>query len=635
MSSLRKWVLPVVTISMGLQLLRVFIPSLAWYLRDTAGYSSLSLAPYAFGTFLVGLLAPILWRLAGPRSALWLTVGGVAVLRLAEQATTDPALDLWLSMAGVAAFVLFLPVYFGHLKATGQAVAPGWAYGLTLGLAFDIALHGAAGTLDLSWIAGPLPLLTTLLLALLVFWALLQSPRPDPQAATETSWSAALPLLAIGPYLLLQLLIFQSAGWLEEVAGVPSPLGFFLVMLGNLLAVVGVSWGLLRPSSFQLPLAGLAAVLLTLGTVRAASPGPSFILLAFVAQLLMGWGWALVSFRAAAADRPGLGRTGLALPLGMLLFLAFAFAYYVALDLALPFPREAILPAGAAFLGLLYLIASRRTQPVAAPAQLAPFWMAGVLLAVPVVVGVIQGPPPRAVPRGERPLRVMTFNIHSGFGSAGRHDPEAIAQIIEDSGADIIALQEVSRVRLLDGGTDLAVWLSRRLGMPFLFHGEEEPIWGNAILSRFPILRHGQGALPEEGTLIARGYLWAEIEIGGETPLFLIATHLHHIEADHQIRLKQVPVLLDLWGGRPITVLLGDLNAQPEWEEMRLIYDAGLTDSWLETSGDEGFTWPAVDPYKRIDWIWHTADLVTVRTQVIQTLASDHLPVLAVMDTAP
>jgi len=281
------------------------------------------------------------------------------------------------------------------------------------------------------------------------------------------------------------------------------------------------------------------------------------------------------------------------------------------------------------------VIASRRIRPVAERSELAPFWMAGVLLAVPLVVGMIQGPRPQPVLPAERPLRVMTFNIHSGFGSAGRHDPEAIARVIEDSGADVIALQEVSRVRLLDGGTDLAVWLSRRLEMPFLFHGEEEPIWGNAILSRFPILDHGQAGLPEEGALISRGYLWAEIDLGGEIPLLLIATHLHHVEADHDVRLSQIPVLLDLWGGRPVTVLLGDLNAEPDWEEMKLIYDAGLVDSWLETGGGDGFTWPAVEPHKRIDWIWHTADLVAVRVEVVQTLASDHLPVLAVIDNAP
>jgi endonuclease/exonuclease/phosphatase (EEP) superfamily protein YafD len=68
---------------------------------------------------------------------------------------------------------------------------------------------------------------------------------------------------------------------------------------------------------------------------------------------------------------------------------------------------------------------------------------------------------------------------------------------------------------------------------------------------------------------------------------------------------------------------------------MKLIYDAGLIDVWLETGEGDGFTWPAAEPDKRIDWVWHTADLVAVRAQVVRTQASDHLPVLAVIDRAP
>ncbi|MGB2962929.1 MAG: hypothetical protein WBB69_02990 [Anaerolineales bacterium] len=43
---------------------------------------------------------------------------------------------------------------------------------------------------------------------------------------------------------------------------------------------------------------------------------------------------------------------------------------------------------------------------------------------------------------------------------------EAIAEVIENSGADIIRLQEVSRGRLMDGGADMPAWLARRLRNP-------------------------------------------------------------------------------------------------------------------------------------------------------------------------
>src|SRR3990172_2901096 len=74
------WLLPAMVLSQGLQLLRVFIPSLAWYLRDTVGLSSLRLLPYAFGTFLVGYTAVWVRRGPGASRALWLTGGGGGVV---------------------------------------------------------------------------------------------------------------------------------------------------------------------------------------------------------------------------------------------------------------------------------------------------------------------------------------------------------------------------------------------------------------------------------------------------------------------------------------------------------------------------------------------------------------------------
>ncbi len=227
----------------------------------------------------------------------------------------------------------------------------------------------------------------------------------------------------------------------------------------------------------------------------------------------------------------------------------------------------------------------------------------------------------------------MTYNIHSAYGAAGRHNPETIAQVIEQSGAGIVALQEISRVRLLDGGTDLTSWFSRRLGLPYIFRGTEEPTWGNAILSRYPITRFGSDDMPRLGALIGRGYLWAEIDVG--FPLLVINAHLHSGEEDSHIRLVEVPILLDFWAQRPSTVLLGDLNAEPHYPEMALPPAAGLVDSWGEAGSGVGFTWSADEPFKRIDWIWHSPDLRAYRAEVVPGLGSDHLPVVAEIDRAP
>jgi endonuclease/exonuclease/phosphatase family metal-dependent hydrolase len=232
------------------------------------------------------------------------------------------------------------------------------------------------------------------------------------------------------------------------------------------------------------------------------------------------------------------------------------------------------------------------------------------------------------------PLKVMTYNIHSAYTSAGRQDPEAIAQTIEASSADLITLQEVSRGWLLDGSTDLAAWLSNRLGMRVLFEGTTDPVWGNAILTRLPIIDHGMAPLPLAGTLLQRGYLWMHIDVGGPVPLLVIATHLHHIEAEHGPRLVQVPVLLRFWNGSPFTLLMGDMNSEPTYPEMDLIRNAGLIDSWAEAGSGTGLSWPAVKPIERIDWVWHTSDLKASEAMNPQSLASDHLPLVVVLQTS-
>jgi endonuclease/exonuclease/phosphatase family metal-dependent hydrolase len=229
----------------------------------------------------------------------------------------------------------------------------------------------------------------------------------------------------------------------------------------------------------------------------------------------------------------------------------------------------------------------------------------------------------------------MTYNVHSAFNVDGLQDPEAIARVIEDSGAKVIALQEVSRGWLINGSTDLATWLADRLGMELLFQGTTGPMWGNAILSAYPIVDHGSGSLPLAGTLLGRGYLWARIDIGAGEPLHVIATHLHHVEAENAVRLEQVPVLLDYWNEAPLTLIMGDLNAEPHYPEIDLFREAGLIDSWTEAGEGEGLTWPANDPFERIDWVWHTDDLAASSAERILSTASDHIAVLVTIEAVP
>ena len=68
---------------------------------------------------------------------------------------------------------------------------------------------------------------------------------------------------------------------------------------------------------------------------------------------------------------------------------------------------------------------------------------------------------------------------------------------------------------------------------------------------------------------------------------------------------------------------------------MQLIADAGWVDLWAEAGTGDGLTWPAVGPFERIDWVWHTPDMHAVDASVPATTASDHLPLLVSLEGRP
>jgi endonuclease/exonuclease/phosphatase family metal-dependent hydrolase len=630
--------LPALVLLLGLQLLRVLIPGLAWYLRDTVGVSPAVLGGLGLGTFLLGFLATPLRRAFGPLAFLRLSVGGLIALRLAEQIVHQPAADLGLSLLGTVLFLFALPATLAQARATrpesaAASIAGGWA----LGLALDTALKGFAGTLDLSWWRGPAALLVVLIECGLLAWLLWRAPRASAGAPTETTSRAALTLAGLGPLLFLQLMIYQNPGWMAQVASLTSGAALVLAMIGNLVLAAGVWVGLRRPFALRPLTAVLGTVCLALSATVAGQPTSVFTFNVLIAQFVVGWGLAAIALAAGAPSSAGFGRTAASLTLGLLVFQMLTFAYYVSLDVRLPVQRTDLFTLAAVAFGLAVLRATMQltAQPLARASASAAFVGVALVFLFALAYALLEPAVVPAAQPGRPPLRILTYNIHSAYNSQGAQDPEAIAGVIEASGADTVALQEVSRGWLLDGSTDLAAFLARRLQMQVLFQGTADPVWGNALLTRLPILEQGAAPLPLAGTLLPRGYLWATLDAGLPEPLLVIVTHLHHVESEHAPRLAQVPVLLDFWDGRPYTLLVGDLNSEPGYLEMGLMREAGLLDAWAAAGTGDGLTWPAIDPFERIDWIWHTPDLRPLQAQVLSSTASDHLPLLAEFETSP
>lgn len=246
--------------------------------------------------------------------------------------------------------------------------------------------------------------------------------------------------------------------------------------------------------------------------------------------------------------------------------------------------------------------------------------------------------PARAEPAApDRTVRVMSYNIHHGQGVDGRLDLPRIAAEIRESGADVIGLQEVDRHwSERSAFVDQAAELARMLRMHVVYGanldrdplqpGEPRRQYGTAILSDAPIHEWRNTLLPRTGNLEQRGLLEALITVRG-VPVRVFTTHLQHNSQAE--RIAQIAAVREIIGVPAESVVLtGDLNARPDTPEIAAITQ-GLVDAWAEAGVGDGYTLSAENPYARIDYVLHSADVVARSATVLSTVGSDHLPVAA------
>ncbi|MCB8942589.1 MAG: endonuclease/exonuclease/phosphatase family protein, partial [Ardenticatenaceae bacterium] len=282
----------------------------------------------------------------------------------------------------------------------------------------------------------------------------------------------------------------------------------------------------------------------------------------------------------------------------------------------------------AALIAAIVLLGLRHT-PISQTLPIYNLGLSLLLLLLPLY-GFVTTKTAVSTPGSGFPLRIMTYNIHNGFPPYGNLNLEAIAQVIETENPDIIALQEVSRGWVINGSIDTLTWLSQRLNMPYIFNPTADPLWGNALLSRYPIINYELIPLPPDNLPLTRGFIAATIDIGTGQTLNIIATHLHHPFNGSDIRQQQAQVILDYIQNQPHTIITGDFNAEPDSPEAALFHNAGLTDILADIQPNTTFY--ALGPTRQIDYIWLTPDLTATAIIIPTTPASDHLPIAATLN---
>jgi endonuclease/exonuclease/phosphatase family metal-dependent hydrolase len=192
-----------------------------------------------------------------------------------------------------------------------------------------------------------------------------------------------------------------------------------------------------------------------------------------------------------------------------------------------------------------------------------------------------------------------------------------------------VALQEVWRGWVVNGSIDMLAWLSQRLDMPYVYGATTGPLWGNALLSRCPILESGAQELSPQDLLITRGFVWARLDVGDGQDLSVVNTHYHHPEEDNAIRGAQTKEVLASLDGKDRAVFLGYLNTRLGEGPLEMLSQAGLSEAMELVGLKPGFTTPPANPQHRINYSWVSSDLRVLNVEIPRSLASDHLPVVA------
>lgn len=225
-------------------------------------------------------------------------------------------------------------------------------------------------------------------------------------------------------------------------------------------------------------------------------------------------------------------------------------------------------------------------------------------------------------PQRENTLRLMSFNIHHGEGMDNKIDVTRIGNLIQNTNAEVVALQEVDSVVGRSGKIDIMLQLEKQTGMyasfgfSILHDGGK---YGNGVLTREKPLSVKKITLA--GASEARTALIVELN-----RYVVVNTHLSLTEAERLESVRLITEAISVYK-KPV-FLLGDLNALPGSAPIKF-----LEKDWLLLSNANTKTYPSDEPTETLDYVWgykaNGESYAKFGSRVIEDkISSDHRPLI-------
>jgi endonuclease/exonuclease/phosphatase family metal-dependent hydrolase len=223
---------------------------------------------------------------------------------------------------------------------------------------------------------------------------------------------------------------------------------------------------------------------------------------------------------------------------------------------------------------------------------------------------------------------VASYNMHKAVGTDRRRRPERTLEVLNEIGADVIALQEADR-RFGSRASAIPVGMIGELSdyKPVPFNARQSSIgWhGNALLVRkhIEIIDRELVHLP---SLEPRGAVLADLKVDG-VEIRVVGMHLDLSGLWRRRQAQAILSHLERRRGSPHTIMMGDLN---EWSANR----GCLRDfAHRHRVAACGKSFHSRRPLVQLDRIIVSEDLEIVDSGAHQSAtarkASDHLPIWA------